>query len=53
MDKYCKYLKNMIKVIGISGVFFTGCLIIEEYFNAGALVPAIMVLAVFLVSRVT
>ena len=53
MDKYCKYLKNMIKVIGISGVFFTGCLIIEEYFNAGTLVPAIMVLAVFLVSRVT
>lgn len=53
MEKQLGFLKNIAKVIGIL-VFFMGiALLIEQYFVADALVPAIMALAVFVISYVT
>lgn len=53
MEKQLGFLKNIAKVIGIL-VLFTGiALLIEQYFVADALVPAIMALAVFVISYVT
>ena len=53
MKKQLGFLKNIAKVIGIL-VLFTGiALLIEQYFVADALVPAIMALAVFVISYVT
>ena len=53
MKKYHNLFWNIIKSIGILAGFFVLCLVIERYFEASTLVPAIMTLAVFLVSLVT
>ena len=49
MEKWSEIIKNMLKVVGILGLFILIALLIEEYFVADALVPAIMVLAVFVI----
>ena len=53
MEKWSEIIKNMLKVFGILGLFILIALLIEEYFVADALVPAIMVLAVFVISYIT
>ena len=53
MEKWSEIIKNMLKVVGILGLFILIALLIEEYFVADALVPAIMVLAVFVISYIT
>lgn len=53
MQKEYHFIKNMLKVIGILGLFFLISLAIEHFFVADALIPAIMALAVFLTACVT
>lgn len=53
MDKTKDRVKNIVKVLGISGIFFLIALLIEYYFKADATVPAVMGLSVFVVSYVT
>ena len=53
MNKYYRCLRNSLKTIIILGISFFISLIIEEFLGASTLIPAIMALAIFLISRIT
>lgn len=53
MRKNDRFFQNMGKLLGILAGCFALCLAIEKYFGASTLVPAVMALAVFLVSLIT
>ncbi len=53
MRKNDCFFQNIGKLLGILAGCFALCLAIEKYFGASTLVPAVMALAVFLVSLIT
>ncbi len=53
MNKTIKVIRNLLILVGIMGACFGVCLVIDNVFRADALVPAVFVLAAFLVSALT